>query len=40
MNNYFDDLYNDVYEYAYDTITEKKMVNTNYRSRKVGGGEL
>lgn len=36
MNSYFDDLYNDVYEYAYDTITEKKMVNTNYNSRKLG----
>ena len=28
MNTYFDDLYNDVYEYAYDTITEKKNVTT------------
>ena len=38
MNNYFDDLYNEVYEYTYDTFTEKKMINTNYRSRKLGGG--
>ena len=27
MNSYFDDLYNDVYEYAYDTI-KKKRKNT------------
>ena len=38
MNNYFNDLYNEVYEYTYDTFTEKKLVNTNYRSRKLGGG--
>ena len=38
MNNYFDDLYSEVYEYTYDTITERKMVNTNYRSRKLDGG--
>ena len=23
MNSYFDDLYNNVYEYSYDTIMEK-----------------
>lgn len=27
MNNYFDDLYNDVYEYAYDTIMENKTAS-------------
>lgn len=27
MNSYFDDLYNDVYEYAYDTIMENKTAS-------------
>ena len=26
MNIYFDDLYDDVYEYTYDVITEKKRI--------------
>lgn len=28
MNKYFDDLYEEVYEYTYDIITEKKNVTT------------
>ena len=29
MNNYFDDLYNEVYEYTYDTIMENETVTSN-----------
>lgn len=29
MINYFEELYDNVYEYTYDTIIEKKTINPN-----------
>ena len=29
MNTYFDDLYNEVYEYTYDTIMENEAASSN-----------